>query len=66
MMILNLFDKYLLLLMVINSLVAFFADSRFYEKKSDLRMKLYARMLSVISLIIGIALYISGHIWGGI
>lgn len=62
----ELFDKYLLLLIFINSFVAFFIDAKSYEKKSDLTMKLYSRVLSVITLIIGIALYISGNIWGGI
>jgi hypothetical protein len=66
MKIFQLFDEYLLILMLINSLVAFFIDAGLYEKKSDFKMKMYARVISVISFILAIVLYVSGQILGGI
>lgn len=66
MKIFQLFDEYLLILMIINSLVAFFIDAGLYEKKGDFKMKMYARVISVISFILAIALYVSGQILGGI
>lgn len=59
-------DIYFLILMTFNSFTAFFIDTSFYKKKSDLRMKLRARIMSVIFFILGIALYIAGQQLGGI
>ncbi|MFA6941025.1 MAG: CLC_0170 family protein [Clostridiaceae bacterium] len=64
--ILEVLDIYFLILMAFNSFTAFFIDASFYNKKSDLRMKLRARVLSVIFFILGIALYIAGQKLGGI
>lgn len=62
----NVFDVYFLVLIVFNSTVAFFIDSSFYERKIDMKMKLKARVLSVINLISGIVLFIAGQMLGGI
>jgi hypothetical protein len=62
----ELVDIYFMVLVAFNCFAAFFIDSSFYKKKNDLRMKLRARVLSVIILILGIVLYISGQMLGGI
>ncbi|MDV3426013.1 MAG: hypothetical protein LIR50_02335 [Bacillota bacterium] len=62
----ELLDVYFLLLMIFNCFIAFFIDASFYKKKSDLKMRLRARVLSVIFFILGIALFIAGQKLGGI